>query len=490
IAAVGAAVGPILGGVLTTYASWRWGFGIEAFICLIILGTSFFLTETKSVMKLKQLDVVGAVVSGLSMLLMILALLNIQTYGLINPRVPFIVNGTEVAPLGISIVFWVLLTGIILFVLFIWLQKRRLAHGKIPLLNTNVFKNWGFNTGLIQGVVQNLALAGILFIFPIYLGSIHDYEAVEIGIFMMPMSIAVMVLSLAGTKLSDYIRPIWVIAGGLVLMIVGNNIVKAALSDISDPWDMVPGLVVFGCGGGLFLSQLTNSTMAAVKKELVPDASGMLNTTRQLGTSMGTALLGGVLMLSAFYGVVDGLADEPEFEDYTNEEIAIILLDFLDKYSSGATGDLNLTDEEAKRLAGLTRLLEDYQDKLEDDVGEEFNATGEKVDRFIAIVDNSTADAMAQSLTVMNYTLFLGLVLLFIGAALYVRQLKKDKESILKGEINWDDVAVGPEELDSSPAPGDQEGDEAPEDLAGGQDTEDDGTRSSEQEGDSEEEGS
>ncbi len=414
VGAAGAAIGPILGGALTTYATWRWGFGIEAIICLIILGTAFFLSETKPIMKWKELDVVGGILSFTSMTLIVLSFLNAQTYGFFKPRIPFVVSGTEIAPLGISIVFWLLLTGIILFVVFLWWQYRRVARDKKPLLDPIIFKNWGFNTGILLGVVQNLVLAGVLFIFPLYLGNVHGYAAIEIGIFLMPMSLGVLVLSLGGTKLADYIRPIWLLAGGLAVMIIGNIMIKNALEGINDPWDLVPGTVVFGMGTGLILSQIANATMGIVRPDQVPDASGMLNTTRQLGTSLGTAILGGILMLTAFTGMIDGLADEPEFEGYDKEEVAIWLSEFLDKFKNGEIGDGTFTPEQVENL---TR-----------------------------IVDESTSKAMITALDVLNYSIALGIIILLIGATIYTRQLKRKNESLIKGEINWDDADDGLDE--------------------------------------------
>ncbi len=338
-----------------------------------------------------------------------------QTYGFIEPRKVFEIGGVEIAPLGISIVFWILLSGFILFAVFIWWQGRRVAKNKIPLFNPQVLKNWGFNVGILEGTVQNLALAGMLFIFPIYLGNLHGYEAIEIGLFLMPMSMAILVVSLGATKLSDYVRPIWMISGGLVLMIWGNVIIKNALGGGgSDPSDLTPGTVVFGLGGGLILSQLTNATMGSVNAKLVPDASGMLNTTKTLGTSMGTAFVGGVLMVSAFAGIVDGLAETPEFEDYDQDEIAQWLVEFMDKFKNGEIGEGNFTPEQVENL---TR-----------------------------IVDEATADAMVKALDVMSYTLAFGLVLLLGGATIYARQLKKKNESLVKGDIEWEDADFDPDE--------------------------------------------
>jgi len=414
VAAAGAAFGPILGGFLTSYASWRWGFGIEAVICGVILATAFYLTETKPSMKWKQLDIVGVLMSVASMMLIILAFLMSQTYGFFKPRLPFEVGGVEIVPLGISIVFWIFLTGLILFAVFIWWQWRRLARDRVPLLNPNVLKNWGFNVGILEGVIQNIALAGMLFILPIYLGNINGYEAIDIGLFMMPMSLAILVVALGATKLGDYVRPVWMLAIGLVLTIVGNIMIKNALEIVgAEPGDMIPGTVVFGLGGGLILSQLTNATMGAVRSDLVPDASGLLNSTKQLGTSMGTAFIGGVLMLSAFGGMVDGLADSPEFDGYDKEEVAIWLADFLDKFKNGEIGEGNFTPEQVENL---TR-----------------------------IVDEGTALGMIEALEAMNLTLFLGLALLIGGMVLYSRQLKRQKKSLIKGDIAWDDADPDPD---------------------------------------------
>lgn len=451
IAAAGAAFGPILGGIFTTYGSWRYGFAMEAGICMLILATSFYLVETKPTMKWRDLDVVGTIMSIGAMMLIVLAFLNMSTYGFINPRLPFVVNGVEVAPLGISIVFWVMLAGLLLFAAFIWWQLRRIAKGKVPLFNPQVLRNWGFNVGILQGVIQNLALAGVLFIFPVYLGNVHGFKAIDIGIMMMPMSLAVLVFSMGSTKLADHVRPIWMVATGLIIMIVGNNIIKRAFDGVDDPWDLVPGMVVLGLGMGVILSQLTNATMGIVKPELVPDASGLLNSTKQLGTSLGTAFVGGVLMLSAFTGMVDLLAEEPEFEGYEHEEVAIWLADFLERMKNGEI---------------------------------EGNWTPEQEENLTRIVDEASANSMVSALDAMNMTFVLGIAILLIGAVLYSRQLKRQEESLLQGDIDWADpeageVTEGPDEGREDEGPPDQHvdaptgdadpTDDGPEDSVGDQ---------------------
>ena len=414
IAAAGAAFGPIIGGYLTTYHTWRYGFMMELGIVVVVLGLAFLLTETKASMKWKQLDKLGVVLTVVSLGMIVVSILMAQTYGLIEPKQPLMVGDTQVAPFGLSPVLFILCGGIILFYLFIKWEWRRVKRDEIPLLDPSVFKNLAFNIGITEAVIQNLVLAGLLFIFPVYLGSRFDMEAIDIGLFLMPMSLAVLFVSLGATTLSKWIKPVILLALGFAISMLGTWFMRDDFTATTEYRDLIPGTIIIGIGVGLILSQLTHLTMATVRPDQDADASGMYNTTRQLGTSLGTAFVGAILFIAAFYAIVDGIAETDVGDEFTKDEIAEAVYDFMNKMQNGEIDpeDINLTDEEQMILKGIAA--------------------------------NATDTGMASAMDVLSITLGFGLVVLLVGMAVLNRRKRREDaeetEDLIDIEVEEDGV--------------------------------------------------
>lgn len=317
IAAVGAAVGPIVGGIFTTYLSWRLVFGSELVFVAGILIFRHYLTESEPTLKWKDLDIVGVFLSVISLILIVLGILFLT-----RPE-----YWRYVAVLVGS--------GSILFILFLWWQKRRINNGLEPLSDITLLKNRLFGLGTLNNVIQQIPLAGFLFIIPVFLQQVTKLNAFDTGLTLLPASMVILICSLLGAKLSSRIDSKYVLMIGFLIAAIGTFILSGVFNVKTQMQDLIPGTVVFGVGIGFLLSQLTNLTMAAAGKDQETDASGLLNCFKNLGYSMGTALIGVLLLLSVFGGLTAGIESTGLVDNTTKDEIHDGLFNYMEKMQTG-----------------------------------------------------------------------------------------------------------------------------------------------------------
>lgn len=322
IAAAGAAFGPIIGGFLTTYVTWRLAFGMEVIIAVIILALFRWLPYTKPTLGWKDLDVLGAALSFFGLFFIVLGILQLQKYDT-WPMVPV----------------YLALGAIIMVAFGLWL-RRRVRKGQVPLTDITLFRIRTFNFGNLVGTVQNLTLAGFLFIIPIFMQSILDLEAFETGLVILPTSITVFIFSVGATRLSNYINPKILVLLGIFISILGSFLLRDMFTPMVDLVDLLPGLLLFGIGLGLLLSQITNMTLSSARDDQSSDASGVVNTMKQLGTSLGTALVGVVLFVAVFGAIVAGVVDTGVVPPDQEEQVAEMIMEWFDKLQKGEEPDI------------------------------------------------------------------------------------------------------------------------------------------------------
>ena len=331
IGAAGAAFGPIIGGFLTTYYSWRWAFRLELLVVVLIIIFSYLLTESAPTLKWRDLDAVGTTLSffGLGAIVAgILLLKNVEAWG------------------SISLIIG---AGLLLMAVFWFWQKHRMRRGQNPLVDVNVFRDRTFTLGNGIGTIQNIVIAGFLFIIPIFLQSVTGVSAFETGLALLPMSVMIFLFSIGGARLTAFLPQKWLLSGGLLLSIAGAVAMRDVFSLATTIPDIIPGSMLFGIGIGIILSQVTNLTLSAVDEAHATDAAGVLNTLRQLGTSLGTALIGAILLIFIFSGLLAGIAQEyPESGETTDEELAVILQAWVEKMQ---TTDISSLPEEEQETA-------------------------------------------------------------------------------------------------------------------------------------------
>lgn len=316
IAATGAAVGPIVGGLFTTYLTWRLVFGSEIIIVVLVLLLRSRLSESSPDLSWKDLDKTGALLSVISLFLFV--------FGVLMLRSP------EKWPL----VPVLCIPGVILFIMFLGLQGRRKRKGLEPLFDTSLLGNRMFNVGNITSVLQQLVLAGLLFIIPVFLQQVLEVSAFMTGVTLIPLSLSIFIFSLAGGKLLVLFRHAkYVVMTGFAVSAVGLYLMNNDFSMQTSLPDLIPGLLILGSGIGLLLSQLTNVTMSAAGSKQEAEASGFLNTSKNLGYAMGTALIGVILVLGIFNGLVTSIADSdlPQAAGMSQEEVKTSLVESMQK---------------------------------------------------------------------------------------------------------------------------------------------------------------
>jgi len=310
VGAAGAAFGPIVGGFLTTFYSWRWAFRLELLVVVAIILLSYLLTETKPKMKFREIDVPGTIISFAGLSLIIIGILSVRNFEMWD-IIPVITG-----------------SGMVLLGGFYIREKRRKEAGKIPLVDVGLFQNRIFNVGNIVGMIQNMVIAGVLFIIPVFLQSVTGVSAFLTGVALLPLSLSILFFSVSANRLSAVTTPRNLLLIGFLTALAGTVLLRNVFSLNTVIGDLIPGSVIFGVGVGIILSQLTNLTLSSATKEQESDASGILNTTRQLGTSLGTAVIGIVLFTSLFMGLLSeiGTTDYSGYAD--NEVIAEDLLEW------------------------------------------------------------------------------------------------------------------------------------------------------------------
>ncbi|MFQ5552968.1 MAG: MFS transporter [Thermoplasmata archaeon] len=339
--AVGAAVGPILGGLLTTFSTWRLGFGIELIGVFAIIPLLRYLRETEPD-RTGTLDWVGAVLSVLMTLSIVVGILLAPDFGLVFPRRPFLVGGIQINPLGLSPSIWLIFFGLVLVAAFFHWQTRRERNNKTPLFTAGLLNNRGFIRSVATNAIFMIAMMGFIFTIPVFLQSFRGFSAFETGVALVPFSISAMVFSFLTPRLSARFHPKYLILGGLALAGIGILLTWAVISPALALADLVlPGLF-FGVGTGLLLGPIVNLILSYVRQRQRNEASSARNANTQLGTSLGTAVVGSLLLVGFFVAVVDAVAEEAgvTLTPQEREQLAIALEDALKKLSNQEIQDI------------------------------------------------------------------------------------------------------------------------------------------------------
>ena len=303
--AIAVAVGPLLGGLVTTYASWRYVFAGEVVIVIFILLVSRKIKDAPADRKPK-LDVIGAILSSAGLALAVFGVLKSSEWGWIKPKE----GGADI--LGLSPTFWLILAGL----LVLWLFVRWLSHmekvDKEPLIDRALFKNKQLTGGLIAFLFQFLLQSGVFFVVPLYLSVVLGLTAVDTGVRLLPLSIALLVAAVGVPRFFPRARPRGIVRLGMLLFLAGIVVLMAGIDvDATEKVIFVPMLLV-GLGIGCLASQLGAVTVSAVPEEKSPEVGGIQNTATNLGASIGTALAGSIMIAVLTSSFISGIQQNPD----------------------------------------------------------------------------------------------------------------------------------------------------------------------------------
>jgi len=335
VQAAGAAVGPVYGGFMTSFFSWRWAFASEAVIVAIIFALLFVLPESKK-MKGVKVDWLGAAFSVSGLATIVLGIILSSQYGWVMAKRPFTIGDIAINPFGLSIALILIAFGLGMLLIFVHWERRVEKAGKMPLLHIGMLRNGLLVAGVAVGSILNIFMGGMMFVVPVFLQSALGYNAMKSGMALLPMSIAIMVFSLTTSGLGRKFSPKTIIMAGLGLVAVGILLLYRVISLEMTSSDMILGFLFFGTGIGFILAQITNVTLGSVSVEENNEASGFNFTFRQMGISMGTAVIGAILLTAVLLSQVSGMMDAGGIDVSTSEvrQLSIVMEDAVQTMSA------------------------------------------------------------------------------------------------------------------------------------------------------------
>ena len=302
--AVAVAVGPLIGGLLTTYASWRWVFAGEVVIVAGILLLARRVTDAPPE-RATPLDRVGTVLSALGLSLVVLGILQAGSWGFVNPKpgAPSI--------MGISPAIWLIVLGGVVLRVFLTWEGRRLAAGRTVLVDPAMLGNKLLRGGLTSFFFQYLLQAGLFFVVPLFLSISLGLSAIATGLRIMPLSLTLLLAAIGVPRFFPHASPRRVVRVGFGCLFLGIVVLLALLDVGVGPEVVTWPLLLAGLGVGALASQLGSVTVSAVPDEQSGEVGGLQNTLTNLGASIGTALAGAVLISALTSSFLSGIEDNP-----------------------------------------------------------------------------------------------------------------------------------------------------------------------------------
>ncbi|MEU8842733.1 MFS transporter [Streptomyces roseus] len=299
--AVAIAVGPLIGGVATTFFSWRWVFAGEVVVVLAILVLGRRVADAPPDHR-PRIDVLGAVLSALGIGLFVFGVLRTSEWGWFLPK-----SGAP-SWCGLSPVVWLMLAGVLLVWLFLRWEARLVARGTEPLVAPELMQNRQLTGGLTMFLFQYLVQMGVFFVVPLYLSVALGLSAVKTGVLILPLSISLLAAAIGIPRLLPDASPRRVVKLGILSMFAGAVVLLVTLDADSGAAVVTVPLLLIGLGMGALASQLGAVTVSAVPDEQSAEVGGIQNTVTNLGASIGTAVAGSILitvLTSSFLATIE-----------------------------------------------------------------------------------------------------------------------------------------------------------------------------------------
>jgi EmrB/QacA subfamily drug resistance transporter len=311
VAGAAVAAGPLIGGWVTTELSWRYVFAGETVIVAVILVVRRRMKRAPAVERRPQFDVIGVALSAVGLGLAVFGILKSSEWGWVEPRGSMTVGGEEITPFGFSVVPFFILAGLGCLAAFTMWEERRERKGDDTLLDRALLRIEHLRAGLTTLMMQQLILLGTFFVLPVYLQVVLGLDAFETGKRLFPMSVTMFVAAMAGPRLAAGFAPKRVAQAGLLALVAASVLLLGTIDVELNESGFAIALAVFGIGAGLLLSQLGNVIMSAVDPEKTNEAGGLQGTAQNLGASLGTALIGSVLIAALTNGFIARVEQNP-----------------------------------------------------------------------------------------------------------------------------------------------------------------------------------
>jgi MFS family permease len=297
---LGAAAGPLIGGLITSALSWRASFGLQVLVVAIIAVLALKIPDLGRAGPKPGFDLTGAVLSALGLLFVVLGLLQSRNYGFGLSREDFSIAGTVVIPQGWLSPIWIFVAIGAIFLAWFFLHVRSAERkGRDVLLSLRLFKDKVANLGLGTQLIQWLTLQGSFFVISVYLQEVDHYDAIKTGLLLTPATIGILAASAGADRFARRHPQRWLIIAGFLAAAVGMVLLLVLVRAHSSFWTFVPGLLLFGIGVGVMLTSSVNVVQSSFPDSDQGEISGLSRSVSNLGSSLGTALVGSVIVAVA-----------------------------------------------------------------------------------------------------------------------------------------------------------------------------------------------
>jgi MFS family permease len=317
-AAIAAAVGPLLGGFITTFLSWRVGFLLEVLVIAVVL-SGIKLVKDVPYTGPRDVDVVGALLSVLGMGGIVLGILVWQEGG---EAVGALLAVGAVAMAGFGY----------------WLVRRK-RQRKATLIDPDLFRSKVFRFGISEQMLQQIALGGTMIALPIYLQMVLEYNAMQAGLSLAPLSLTMFGVALLAGKKAGRRRPAGIIRWGFVLLTAGLVVLIPIVPRADSGWYLLVPLVIAGSGLGLLVSQLNNYTLAPISEERVSEAAGVNSAAGSFGLSFGLAFAGAIMLATLSFAFTSMAASSTVLSASEQQQVSVALEEDAEVMSNTALGE-------------------------------------------------------------------------------------------------------------------------------------------------------
>lgn len=319
LAGAGIAVGPLLGGWVTTYLTWRLVFAGEVVVVVAALLCRKVIATPAPTGPRPRLDGVGAVLSAAGLGLGVLGVLQSSTWGWVQPRNP------PFTVFGFAPTLFVVGAGAAVLAVFRYWERRREEKGADPLAHLSLLSRPVLRSGLMMLLSQNLILLGLFFTIPLYLQVVQGFDAFETGLRLLPVSATMLVTSLSASSLGRLWGPRRVLRLALAILTAAIVWLLATIDPVIDDAQFAGAMALLGVGVGLLASQLGNVVQSSVGEEERSEAGGFQFTAQNLGSALGTALIGSILIGALAHAFTTQVADNPRLSEETREQVGVTL---------------------------------------------------------------------------------------------------------------------------------------------------------------------
>ena len=296
--AIAAAIGPLFGGIMTTFLSWRYGFAFELVIVVIILLMQKRIPDFTPTQSKGDLDITGSIISIIGLFLLVLGILTLSD--------------------NITTSIVVMILGIITLAVFVFFEIKRKSNNNVPLIDIELFKDRNLRVGTTILLLTYLIMNGALFAVSLYLQSVLELSAFNTGLTMIPLTVTLFIFSVAAPGLSGKLNHKTLMAIGSILSIIGCLLLSYQFRLNTTILDLIPGMLVLGAGLGFIMALSVDIALFNIPDERQNNASGITSTGQSLGESLGTAVIGIILIL----GVMGGISDAVDMHapDHSGDE--------------------------------------------------------------------------------------------------------------------------------------------------------------------------